>query len=835
MWSSDWKVSIYLLSATLASSAAVPTYWMRLFEGDVFLPRGLSVGTDLSMNTGNVTAFTLSDDQPLATIDYGTERAGYPFFSITNVVQPVQIEVKYSEAFIGLSHPWADGPYTFATGLSNSFRVETFNITSSGRVVAPLIQGGQRWQSIQLLSEGATITFGEVGFDATVDTTEATEYPGQFECDDVQLNAIWKLGGAAASTACVEEGTQRTTWEIDGTSGAYIRSQRASQAISGASFENYTLTFDTMIERGGVWWAVAFPMGRGEGIHLQLVSELPEDATFLNVNNSLTPANSILLSWGYDFVNQTTLTSYYLNTFTLRSAVAQGVWHSIKTVLSPDGRLSVTLNDEEVIDVSLSEYYTPSAISFTGSFGFGAWQDQGAYIRNVEVTDSANGTTLYTNPMTSADVLIEHGTQGNLGSVCLDGPKRDRLVWLGDFYHTARIIGASTSRHDLIKGTLDFFLETQIADGEVNICPAMGYDPSITLPFTIKGRSYGLSDYQMLGLGSLYSYVRQTNDLVWLEENWPRWQSQAQWIIEQVNSTDGLIYVPSAFLGAASAGSAVSCLAVQSLREFSELAEAIGDTETQSRCTTAADGLSEAISNQLWNEDLGVFSLSASAKTDFSVAGIAFCITSGVSNSSQTMRTLAALDELALSPGYKDSTTANSSDPTVLISPNTNGFLLDALFKAEAWETGVSLVRSLWGAMISNPGTASGASWEYVDQNGDPGLGLFTSLAHPWGGAATYVLTEWAAGIQPAAGIAGFGYAHWIVSPDAGLAIGLKQAKATVKTPSGLLSVEWEMTSSDELQVKIDAPPATYGIFKLGNETKSLCGDTQYEMTIIIG
>ncbi|KAF7538807.1 hypothetical protein G7054_g2634 [Neopestalotiopsis clavispora] len=825
MWLEIWVLPVGLLHAVTATAASVP----KVHSTNVFIPRGVSVGTDLVVDTDNATAFTLDTENPLATLDYGTERAGYPYFTVSEVTEPVQIEVKYSESFVGLAHPWADGPYSFATGLSNSFRVETFNITSSGRVSAPLIQGGQRWQSIRLLSEG-TISFAEVGLEATVDTTEVADFPGQFECDDEELNEIWGLGAKAASTACVEEGTQKATWDIDLTNGAYIRSQRASQALSGAFFSTYTLVFETLIERGGVWWSVAFPFGRGEGLQLQLISELPEGSSFLNTNTTQTPPNSILLSWGYDFVNQTTLTSYYLDTFPVPFTVEEGAWHTVSTALTPEGRLIVTLDSQSVFNVSISDYYTPSAVSFDGSFGFGAWQDQAAYVRNVEVTDSANGSTLYTNAMTTADVLAEHGVQANLESVCLDGPKRDRLVWLGDFYHTARIIGASTSRFDLAKGTLDFLLKTQIADGEVNIAPPMGYDPTITAP-AAPGGIFGLSDYQMLGLDSLYSYIRQTNDLEFLQSTWTGWQLQAKWLISQINATDGLIYVPSAFLGASSAGSAVSCLAVQALRGLADLAEAVGDEETQSNCTATADALSEAINSQLWNDDIGIYSLSTSQLTDFSVAGIAFCITSGVADSERTSRSVAALEQLALTPGYKDATTANSSDPTVVISPNTNGFLLDALYKAGAYDTGASLMRSLWGAMISNPETASGASWEYVDQSGNPGLSLFTSLAHPWGGAATYVLTEWAAGVQPAAGSEGFGYAHWVVSPDAGLAMGLRHAKASVQTPSGVLSVEWQLSSEGVVDVQISAPPATIGVFKLGNETKHLCGNIEYQIS----
>jgi hypothetical protein len=221
----------------------------------LFLPQGVNVSNVVSLETENTTVFTLSDATPLATLDYGRERSGYPIFSVSDVDQSAQIEVKYSESFIGLDHPWADGPYTFATGLSNSFRVETFNVSSPGQFASTLIQGGQRWQSIRLVS-GGSITFDRVGLEATVDPTEVDDLPGKFSCDDEQLNAIWSLGAVAASSACVENGTQGAVWEVDSVKGAFIRSNRPSQSIDGAFFENYTLSFDTMIDRAGVWWAL---------------------------------------------------------------------------------------------------------------------------------------------------------------------------------------------------------------------------------------------------------------------------------------------------------------------------------------------------------------------------------------------------------------------------------------------------------------------------------------------------------------------------------------------------------------------------------------------------
>ncbi|KAK8016026.1 hypothetical protein PG991_008914 [Apiospora marii] len=789
-----------------------------------FLPRGISVGDVLSSKTSPLLGggFTLNSTAPLATLDYGTEVAGIPFFSVSAIEpaeQSVQIEVRYSEPFSPLAHPFSDGPYIFPVSLANGFRVETFNVSGSGSFASPLVQGGQRWQSIRLLlpEEGGSVTFDRVGFQGTVDPYDVNDMPATFQSDDEELNAIWGLGAAAAATAC-----KPAVW------------------AHGYSFANYIMEFDAMIERGGVWWTVAMPLGGYlKYLQLRLVGELPEATTFANFNRTLAPPNSVLLSYGFDFVNQTTLDSILLGTFPVGGPVAETSWHNIKTVMSPSGHLAVSLNGQEVFNISMADYYTEgNAVSFTGSFGVGAWQDEAAYVRNLSVTDTANGTTLYAHPLTTPDddkLLVDFGTQANLASVCLDGPKRDRLVWLGDFYHTARVVGASTARSDLARGTLETMLGTQNAAGVLAIDTPMGYEPATSAPV---GSSDILEDYQLLGASSMYSYVRHSDDMDFLKESWPQWQKLLGWLGSRINATDGLVHLGSEFLAlsATAPTSSGSCLAVQVLREFGELAEAVGDDSAASNYAALAAGMTKAIQETLWDDDLGVFSLAVNDRGNFSVPGIAFCITSGVATDDQANRSIAALRaQLPLGVGYKDDTKVDPEDPETKLSPNTNGFLLDALFRAGAYSTGHDLLRSLWGAMVNDPETSSGASWEYVLPDGRPGLDRFTSLAHPWGGAPTYVLTEWAAGLRRGAGSEGFGYRNWTVDPQAGLAMGLKRAEGRVQTPSGPLSVQWEMVGeTSEMRVVVEAPANTTGVFTYGADSRELSGKDQYEFSVMV-
>lgn len=579
----------------------------------------------------------------------------------------------------------------------------------------------------------------------------------------------------------------------------------------------------------------AQPLTYGSGLQLLLTGELPKETTFANTNKTLTPANSILLAKGYGFVNQTTLDTLLLDTFIVPFDVHEKEWYDITTILSGEDRISVQINGKKVFDVSLGDYYTGGSVPLSGAIGFGAYQDQSAWVRNARLYDSANGTLLYKDNLRDKGASARYGNQANVATVCLDGPKRDRMVWLGDFYHTSRIIGASSSRFDWSRDTLSFLLDTQATNGEVSYAASMGYDPSTTIDgFTTGGKYPALEDYQMLGFLGFYHTIKLSNDLHYAAKTWPKWQKQLEWLLTTVNSTDGLVDVDSAFVGASSGGSAVSCLAVETLNGAAEVAAALGHSSDELKYKRSAQKLAHSINEHLWNDNLGSYSTSRSSHQDFGVSDIAWCITSGVANSAQKSKMVSTkvLGELKLGPGYKADTTVSASDPLVSISPNTNGFLLPALFMSNGSSLAKDLLVSLWGPMlhkvgetgIGNDTTSTGASWEYLALDNSPGLSLFTSLGHPWGGAATYILTEWATGLRPASGPAGFGYNEWLLAPETGVEMGLKRSSAKVVTSSGdTLSVSWELTSTS-LRINIDAPQGTTGIVQFRGISKAIAG-----------
>lgn len=752
--------------------------------------------------------FSLGSANDSVTLDYGLEVAGTPYLVVDSVSGPVQIELKYSEELQGLNNPNSDGPFPFSIGLSSTFRVETFNITSVGRTESFFIQGGQRWQSVRQLTAGS-ISFSEVGFVPSANVvTDVDTLPGSFSCSNEHYNQIWQLGARASSAACLEAQSQNPTWEITH-NGARIPGQKPAVSAVGTEFVDYTLEFSTKIERGGTSWSIA-QTPTSTGIQLLLVSELPQQSTFINTNTTITPANSLVLAYGYSFVNQTTLTSNYLDSFQLPTPVSEGVWYRIETVLNNGTDLTVSINGTVALNVSLSLYgvtlgnpFDPTALAGSGSWGFGPWQDQVAIVRDVVVTAN-NGTPLYQNDLTSTDVLSEYGVDRNNATVCLDGPKRDRLVWLGDSFHTTRIVPASTARRVDILGTLQYLLDWQNEDGLLPISPPMGYNPKYASNI---GGYLGLLDYQTLGLLAFTGYYDLTGDLAFAQQLWPGFRKQVSWLLSQINTTTGLADI-SGFIGPSS-GTATSASLVQALNDAGRIAEAVGDEVYASYCSGNATRVASAIENLLWNEELGVYATSLSAPLNFSVADISFAITSGIAtnNATRVASLFSALEQLELGPGYKDSTSASSDDLATNISPNINGFLLSALMDTNATAQGKFLLDNLWLAMISNNSTTTGASWEYVNAHDlSPGLGLFTSLSHPWGGAPTYVLPQWIAGIRAVKP----GYEEWNIVPGID-GFNLTTAEARVPTQYGSLTTKWTLLSDSEVNVVVSAPAGTNG------------------------
>ncbi|KAG2784749.1 hypothetical protein PC116_g30036, partial [Phytophthora cactorum] len=471
-------VAVLLWSALGAVSLAD-----NLDKHGVFTPKKIALGSVPSMDGQSYSGgFTLSAGEPLATLDYDYEVAGLPYFVASSVSNgPVEIEVKYAEQFPALSLNYSDGPSQFTTSIANSRRVETHRFTGDeigATVTSMLSQPGQRWQSLRLLT-GDSITFQTVGLQASVEVIDdLTNLPGKFSSSNAKYDEIWTLGVRAVTAACLDAGSQVPSWSSSEENGTFVPGTRPGISYRTWNLTDYVLNFESQIIRGGAGYTIAYDLtGNRDGVQIHLASEYPNDTTFSNINTTLFPANTVTLAYGYDFANATSMTSYILGQYDVPFNVKENVWYPVEIrVNSTAGNIVFSIDGQQVFDIILTEMgFTDEQLSFygyasrgEGAIGFGGWQDQASYVRNVTATSlSDSSEVLYSNPMTDESVVVpEFGGQSNAYGVCLDGAKRDRYIWLGDFYHTTRIMGVANSKPEQIAGTWEFLFEYQADYGQ---------------------------------------------------------------------------------------------------------------------------------------------------------------------------------------------------------------------------------------------------------------------------------------------------------------------------------------------------------------------------------
>jgi hypothetical protein len=301
-----------------------------------------------------------------------------------------------------------------------------------------------------------------------------------------------------------------------------------------------------------------------------------------------------------------------------------------------------------------------------------------------------------------------------------------------------------------------------------------------------------------------------------LEPHWEAIKRLAAARLAFIDPISGLVAgspevgAPFSFLGPSN-GSAVTGLMALALDRLAPLANAFQDSNTSSQYLQASDRLRISLNQQLWNSELGTYSLALSSPGNFSLTGIAWAILSGAANETQIASSITKLEELRFALGFR-TTSSDAESEDYQLAPNPSGFLLEALFKShrDHGSNGTAaithLLDNLWSAMVNNDQYYSGASWEYVKPDGSPGIDLFTSLSHPWGAAPTYVLPEYLVGVEPILP----GYKTFSVKPMIGY-LSLSEVSGKLPTPFGSIEVAWKI-SGRGVVVDIIVPEGTSGV-----------------------
>ncbi|KAJ5919313.1 hypothetical protein N7466_010256 [Penicillium verhagenii] len=778
-------------------------------------PVSVSKGLNKEFNSKNVEEKLMFQNiGDIYTLDYGRDVAGTMIFNIETAEGNPQVEVKYTEAFPGLLKPQGDGPFAFANALGATFRVETFNITHTGDLAGYFIQGSQRWQSIKLIS-GKKLVIKRAGFISSVDQSPLSTMPGYFASSNSTYSDIWALGPRTQQLVCFPPQTQTSTWDITSL-GAYIRGQKPASTAKVVNLSNYTLSFETMIDYGGTGWRVDTEIDaiQATGPIFVLTSEYPT-GSFANIDTELVPPNTLILGRGWSLQNQTSLPGYVLDEFPLNFNVTEKTWHTIRTDSPGDDTYTVFLDGQRIAHFNISSYgignpnpYIPGGTN--KGFAFGPWQDQAAYIRNVNVTLS-NGLNVYSNPMTSPDVLVEYGVKTNDQYTCSDSGKRDRFSWLGDRIVSARTVMVGSQQGEFVWGPAEEAFSRQIASGQVP--PNTLFSPLDTEGTIIRTANVDplLVDYNFDFMQVIYEYWMRSGNETFLEEFWPRMVMSTSYAVSRsLDEATKLYGAPSGTLGTPLSGEKGQALGPAStvsmilgLERMADMARHMNDIPLAKLYDKQAQLSRSAIDTLLWNSTGGYYAATL-GDSGYDLMDIAQVLLGGIGSEQQQASCVDKLTALRVPAGYLNGT--RFLDTPGVVDPYYMSFLLEGLAITNRTDLAQELLDNTWAPMVNRDCNYTGGYWEYISTDGKyPGLDLFTGLSHFWGSYPTVFLTEYVLGVRAATP----GYSEYLFAPLPKFKT--EWVHGRVPTPSGLVYAAWGYNKRGKMMMDITAPSGIRG------------------------
>ncbi|TGO84591.1 hypothetical protein BPOR_0487g00020 [Botrytis porri] len=712
-------------------------------------------------------------------IDHGMNVGGLPTFQVVSHSGNTSIfEMTYSESRKFLDDYMGDGPLTLAASL-DTYRVNRYNISEDTTFTKRLIQGGERYQKLNLSTAGELV-LENVGIVSMTSNTPIDQLPGSFKCSDDQLNQIWQTGARTLQLTGISAETLPDFYLVSD-QGLFAENQSPQPYSSEISttLMQYQLDFSVMPTNGGFGYTVLSDT-LGSGIYI-----------FVNLANS-----SISAHFG-----STERDSPALASATLDPNFTFDEWHKVSTLVNMT-QIEVSIDDHSLMNLTQTS-------TFAGSFGFGASFGQSAYFQNVTL-QSLQGQLIYNASLTQSSVLKDFLSGTNPESVSLDGARRDRISYDGDVDIAVGPMLASINGIDFINGTLNLLGASQLLPGFFVPSVKIQQSPRTSI---IPFNQTGLIGYSFNLLTAMAEFHLMTGDVEFAKRWAPIIVRMLDWSDTQLDSS-GLFGVSTIFGGdwnyydPAQSGAVAKFNTVYAFALQQVLLLLNAANVTTKIYADRLSALKSAINEKLWNPTLNAYQLSDSVQDTLAQDANAFAILANVPQGSITPSTILSTlsKELFLPAGalaFSNSSLARGFKKT--ISPYSSGYHLRAAFSAKDEESVKHLLFTIWGSMANTSNSNyTGCFWETLTETGEPGLGATTSLCHAWSSAPTGELSRNVLGIQTVTP----GFAQWKVSPQT---LGLSWANGTHPTPHGDLTVSWAVGAEGKFSMNVTSPNGTNG------------------------
>lgn len=385
--------------------------------------------------------------------------------------------------------------------------------------------------------------------------------------------------------------------------------------------------------------------------------------------------------------------------------------------------------------------------------------------------------------------------------VILDGPRRDREVWIGDVRPVALNIYYAFGANEVIKSTIDLICQLQDNGGLV--------------PGSCSSRQEYI-EYNFWFIIILWEYYFFTGEIDLLKSVYPIYKSVIDWIVYNADD-NGFLNVEKTWMWTLKINKKAveaHCVLHEALECAEKIENALGDNQNIHTYRKLAEKIKNTINSYYWSEEKGVYFEKFeddNSKTVIPQDANVLAIVFNVADVSKRSRILKYLKDnmwtqfgsvnLDKSIEGTDHIWAHNRQ----IWPFMNAYEVQANFIAGNTEEAFELIERCWGNMVDQ---GSSTFWEMVDANDGSftikpfavghKLDSINSACHSWSAWVSYLLQAYVLGIRSVK----VGCEEVVVEPNPGK---LEYIKGAVPVPQGLINAQYEF-GNNVIKITVSAP-----------------------------
>ncbi|KAG9569110.1 bacterial alpha-L-rhamnosidase domain-containing protein, partial [Aureobasidium melanogenum] len=430
----------------------------------------------------------------------------------------------------------------------------------------------------------------------------------------------------------------------------------------------------------------------------------------------------------------------------------------------------------------------------------------GAYTDQLCTIPSTAGNSLVDLDATDPDIPTvwwSNSTLTNGSSAFTDGPKRDKLIWPGDFAISVPGVFLSTDDAITVKLSLQQLFASQ--NTTTGALPWFA-QPVHVYPendFINLGKIVFSFNYHLFTLLGLHNYWIYTGDDEYLQNNWNRFKLGLNYSLSFVDET-GLANVTSSFdwLREGMGGHNIEANSIlkHTLDVAVALAYAVNDTSHIASWSNASTAIASAANTLLWDSTASLYRDNETT-TLHPQDGNVWSVISGIAYANQSTAISSAL-AARWGPYGAPAPEAGST-----VSPFISGFELQAHFLAGQPQRAIDLMRFMWADfMLDDPRMTNSTYIEGYDTSGALHYPAYAddariSHSHGWSSGPVLALSTFAAGLHV------LNATSWVAHPQPG---NLTNVEAGFRVGHESYAANYSVTA-DGARYTISTPAGTQG------------------------